>query len=269
MNKIIAIDLGGTKTDIAIFSAGAGADISSARALKSKRIETAKNSKEAEEKILLTIRELIKDSSSSPDEFLGIGVAAAGYWDKNYLLKQSFHLPEYIDYPIWDNISKALALPLSLATDVEAAAMGEAVYGLANKFDSVLYINLGTGLGAGLYKDGKIFSTSYSPTLRLEMMVEPEFEAAPKKVQAKAQLATTLINLACLLSPQVIAIGGGKANQENWGKLIQPAIDKAMDYLDDNLCYKIQIQRTKLENPSLNGAYELAKLTHKPRVSSS
>jgi predicted NBD/HSP70 family sugar kinase len=67
------------------------------------------------------------------------------------------------------------------------------------------------------------------------------------------------VNLACILAPQAIAIGGGKTKAENWDLVIRPAIDKALEYLEQHMTYSIKIMRAKLENPTLFGAYELAR----------
>ncbi len=242
MKKIAAIDLGATRTKLASFL-----------------------DKELQGSIL------IQDTPQDPHQFVemilelidkenlsAIGVGAPGFWDQNCILRQSLNLPQYIDFPLWSQISEKLKVPVFLKTDVELAAMGEAIYGLNNEFTNLLYLSMGTGLGGGLYKDGEIFSTNYSPTLRLDFMVHPQLASSGQSVdlESVAVLASTLINLACILSPQVIVIGGGKVDK-NWNSIIAPAIENAMDYLSKVLIYPIKIQRSKLEFPALYGAMHL------------
>ncbi len=266
MNKanIIAVDLGGTKTAVGYFKDGL--------LLGSNQFSTPQLAKDFEILLETEIRVLLTRIDANLEEIDAIGVGAAGYWDDNCVLKQSLHLAKYIGQPIWTNISASLNLPVYLKTDVELAAIGEAVHGQENRYESLLYINLGTGFSAGLFKDGQIFSTKYSPTLRLEYLVQPDFSASSlssrsvsehspeqKRKENIAALSTTLVNLACILAPQAIAIGGGKTKAENWDLVIRPAIDKALEYLEQHMCYSIKIIRAKLENPTLFGAYELAR----------
>lgn len=259
--KLIAIDLGGTKTSLAYFDG--------------EQIKKVVNfpTPQTPNDFLSTISTKLK-LFDAPElglkQLSAIGVGAAGVWDYECILRQSLHLEKYIGFPIWTKLSEALNLPIFLKSDVELAVMGEAVYGLKNEFQNVLYINLGTGFSASLYKDDDVFTTDYSPTLRLEYLVQPEYfeetdkdpdevSEEEKNLKAIATLSTTLINLSFILSPQIISIGGGKTHKDNWSKIIQPAIDKAMPYLNENLTYQIQIRKAKLENPAHYGALELVR----------
>ncbi len=259
---IFAIDLGATKTAIACLKQG--------ELIGSNQFSTPQLAKDFEILLESELRVLLTRIGINLEDIKAIGVGAAGYWDANCLLKQSIHLAKYINQPIWTNISAALNLPVFLRTDVELAALGEAIHGQNNQFKSTLYINLGTGFSAGLFKDGQIFSTDYSPTLRLEYLVQADFSASSlssrselsmdqKRKENIAALATTLVNLSCILVPEAIVLGGGKTQGENWDLVIRPAIEKAQDYLDKHMTYSIKIMRSKLENPTLFGAYELAR----------
>ncbi len=230
--NILTIDLGGTYTRLGLFQ-----DKKLTQVVK---YETPKTPTEFITKFTEKIKKLNLENISC------IGVGAAGFWDKAQVLRQSINLPQYIAYPLWAEISELTQREIQLATDVELATMGEAIYGLKNQFTNVLYINMGTGFSAGLYKDGQIFTTDYSPTLRLS------FTTTTKS------LKDTIINLACLFSPQIIVIGGSKAIQ-NWDTEVAPAINKAMDYLSGALVYPLKIQAATLEYPTLWGAYELAR----------
>lgn len=247
-NNYISIDLGGTKTAIALFSDNQMQDLII--------LETPKQPEEFLVMVIDKLEDLDLNSVAA------IGVGAAGFWDKECVLRQSINLPRYIDFPLWDQLSRALNLPIFLKTDVELAVLGEAIFGLNNQYSNVLYLNLGTGFGGALYKDGGIFSTEYSPTLRLDFMVhaqlEDKTETISDNLQSISVFASTLINLACILSPQIISIGGGKA-QSHWDTVIEPALRNARPYLEKVLTYPITIQQSQLQYPTLFGAYELAR----------
>ncbi|TWW09100.1 glukinase [Planctomyces bekefii] len=240
---ILAIDLGGTYCRMAVFNNG--------NIVNQKKIESPASPQE--------LVELVVNFSKENYPISRIGVGAPGFWDNDCVLRQSINLPNYIGYPIWSEISSRLKIPCYLKTDVELAAMGEAIFGQNNQYQNLLYINIGTGLGATLYKDGQIFSTEYSPTLRLEFMVYPliENQEHDEKLKSIAILSSTITNLACILAPQIICFGGGKI-KKNWDEIIAPAINNAQDYLSKVLTYPIKIEKAKLEYPTLYGAYQLA-----------
>ena len=254
----IGIDFGGTNTRIAHFAED--------RIVKLIEFATPKNPEDFIEEFSNKIKAI------KLEQVLAAAVGACGFWDKNCILRQSINLPNYINFPLWEKVSEIIEKPVLLKSDVELAVMGEAIYGLANEFNPVLYINMGTGFSGALFKDNEIFSTDFSPTLRLEYLVQPEYirddisdedeaeyDEENKTKRSITLLSSTLINLSFILSPQIISIGGGKVTDERWSNIIKPAIDKALVYLDENLTYKIQIRRSLTKYPALYGAHELVK----------
>ena len=49
-----------------------------------------------------------------------------------------------------------LNVPVGYDTDVNAACLGEAVFGAARGLDNVVYLTVGTGIGAGVLLEGKL-----------------------------------------------------------------------------------------------------------------
>lgn len=186
-----------------------------------------------------------------------IKVTAAGHWNKEQILEQSHNLPNYIGYPIWQELAKHYSAKVELYNDMHLAAYGELVIGQQNQFDNLLYLNLGTGIGASFYDRGKIFSQKYSPCLRLDLRANPRgifySKSTDKTIEASIdQLSADLIDLALFFSPQIITIGGGKA-EHCWQKIIEPAIKKAQEYLEQVLSYQITMTNSKLKYPALEG----------------
>ena len=63
------------------------------------------------------------------------------------------------NYPLLPKLCEALDLPrecCAIDTDVNAAALAEARLGAAQGLDSVVYVTVGTGIGAGIYAEGKL-----------------------------------------------------------------------------------------------------------------
>ncbi|MBT2661619.1 ROK family protein [Bacillus sp. ISL-45] len=73
--------------------------------------------------------------------------------------------PGWKDYPFVQEIKKALGVPVGFNTDVNAAALGEAIFGAAKGLDSCLYITVGTGIGAGAVVQGKLLQGLSHPEM--------------------------------------------------------------------------------------------------------
>ncbi|WP_308637482.1 ROK family protein [Paenibacillus silvisoli] len=64
--------------------------------------------------------------------------------------------PGWGNYPFLPELRKAFDVPMGWDTDVNAAALGEATWGAAAGLDSCLYYTIGTGVGVGVYAEGKL-----------------------------------------------------------------------------------------------------------------
>ena len=64
--------------------------------------------------------------------------------------------PGWANYPLLDILRKFYDVPFGLDTDVNAAAYGEATWGSAKGLDSCVYFTVGTGVGVGVYSEGKL-----------------------------------------------------------------------------------------------------------------
>ncbi|BBI35803.1 ROK family protein [Cohnella abietis] len=64
--------------------------------------------------------------------------------------------PGWTNYPVLPELKKIFNIPLGWDTDVNAAALGEATWGAAKGSDSCLYYTIGTGVGVGVFAEGKL-----------------------------------------------------------------------------------------------------------------
>lgn len=60
-------------------------------------------------------------------------------------------------YDLLGRLKADFTIPIHLDTDVNAACLGEYLYGAGRNVDSTLYITVGTGIGAGLVHHGHIY----------------------------------------------------------------------------------------------------------------
>lgn len=164
------------------------------------------------------------------------------------------------DYPIVSVFKEALQIPVGFDTDVNAAALGEAVWGCTKDVENSIYITVGTGVGVGVIINGKpyhgmihlegghIFVTPRSDDPMphgvcpyhgncLEGLASgPAIEkrwgrpgAELAEIPAVWELEAYYIGQAictyiCTLSPQRIVVGGGVMHQDQMLPLIRQEV---------------------------------------------
>lgn len=77
------------------------------------------------------------------------------------------------DYPLRKAFVDALNIPVGIDTDVNAAALGEAVYGAGKGVDSLVYYTVGTGVGGGALMDGRLVHGLVHPEMG-HMLLRPD-----------------------------------------------------------------------------------------------
>jgi glucokinase-like ROK family protein len=153
---ILGVDIGGVNTRV-ILTDLMGNLISE---LKTKRIEEH-NGNEFIQKIIESIDAVIKKSSVSKEKVLGIGIGISGIIDteSGYSLFCP-NIKELNDYNIRDVMEKNLKLPVIIDDSARCMAIAEKKYGIAKNNKNFIFITLGKGIGAGIFKDGQIYRGS-------------------------------------------------------------------------------------------------------------
>lgn len=72
---------------------------------------------------------------------------------------------KWVNFDILGTLKNALNIPVSISTDVSAAALGEVTFGEFKNELTLLYITIGTGIGGGYVIDGKIHNGMLHPEL--------------------------------------------------------------------------------------------------------
>ncbi len=150
----IGVDIGGTKSAVAL---------SSAPPALLARVEFPtlpdRGPERAIELIKRTIHELLKSSSISRSELGGIGVSCGGPLDQAAGLIQSPpNLPTWVDVPITSILQKEFGLACRLENDANAGAIAENRFGAGQGTRHMIFLTMGTGLGAGVIADGRLLS---------------------------------------------------------------------------------------------------------------
>ncbi|MEM9508227.1 MAG: ROK family protein [Cyanobacteria bacterium P01_E01_bin.35] len=88
-----------------------------------------------------------------------IGIGLPGPTDNaRRIAKKSINLPGWDDVPVADWLEEQTDLLTVLENDANCAAIGEAWLGAGKEFQDFILLTLGTGVGGGIFLDGKLFT---------------------------------------------------------------------------------------------------------------
>ena len=113
-----------------------------------------------------TVPEIISYFKGKEIEALGIG--CFGPIDLNKKSKTYGYITStpklaWADYDILGAFKKELICPIGFDTDVNSAVLGEVTFGQAKNKKCVVYVTIGTGIGAGIYIEGKLLHGMLHP----------------------------------------------------------------------------------------------------------
>lgn len=262
------------------------------------------------------ILERISFPTTTPEETMGraaaffeskeihaIGIGTFGPIDVN-LKSESYGCITNTPKPYWSGfnvvnyLKRHFEVPVGFDTDVNAAALGEAIWGAAKGLNSCLYMTVGTGIGAGAFIEGQLVHGLTHPEMGhtivrrhpddtyeggcpfhkdcLEGLASGpaienrwkmkafDLEAAHFAWELEAfYLAQALLNFILILSPEKIIIGGGVTKQTQLFPLIQRQLDLLLNgYIQHPALTKSNanyiVQPSLCDNAGLTGALALA-----------
>ena len=150
MEKVVArIDIGGTNTVVGLVNAEG--EILAETKFPTKEYSDFKN---FITKLSTTIKGL-----NNGYEIVGIGIGAPNANYCNGTIENAANLPWKGILDVKNEVSQHYPnIPVIIANDANAAAIGEMVYGNAKHMKEFIMVTLGTGLGAGFVANGKLIS---------------------------------------------------------------------------------------------------------------
>jgi glucokinase len=152
----IGLDIGGTKCAI---STGEPYD-GGIEILSRDEFPTAGLSwREVLEEFSRRIEAIASSRSMSPKDFASIGISCGGPLDsKKGLILSPPNLPGWDNVPIVKFFEDRFGVPTAVENDANACAMAEYLYGSGRGVKNLVFMTFGTGLGAGIVIDGKLYS---------------------------------------------------------------------------------------------------------------
>lgn len=152
--RYIGVDIGGTKTSVCLGDA-------TGAVLSKRKFPT----QETYETVLFDIASAIEKIISFTDvrTIKAIGVSCGGPLDRDKgVILSPPNLPSWDHVPVTDILSHTFAIPAYLENDANACALAEWYWGNGRGFSHLLFLTFGTGLGAGLILNGKLYAGASS-----------------------------------------------------------------------------------------------------------
>lgn len=147
---VAGVDIGATYTRVVI------AD-EKGRILDRVKFETPRSDRMAlPSSIARAIRELLRKVGASEKALKGIGVGSIGPLDvKRGVIVRAANLP-LENVPIVEPLESEFGVSTYLVNDCVAAVVGEKHMGAGRDHDNLVYITISTGIGGGVYVDGRV-----------------------------------------------------------------------------------------------------------------
>lgn len=277
---LITFDIGGTSIKYGIFTLRKGQPVfvmqneisSDARVLKGPGI-------------LQRVETLIAKAMQQQD-IEGIAISTAGMVDaeKGCIQYANDNIPEYTGLAFKQLLEARFHMPCWVENDVNAAALGETVFGAGRGAAHVLMLTIGTGIGGAVVIDHTIYHgysgsageigymwvkdrhfQDIASTTALIQYVEAKTQEADlngKIICARAKrgdavcmqaikelcshIAIGVSSCACLLNPQIIILGGGIMTQK---ELFAPLMEAYLkQYMNEEIYAHTQLAFAQLGN---------------------
>ena len=214
-----------------------------------------------------TMPEIIEYFTRAKVEALGVGCFGPIDLNKNsatYGYITSTPKLAWKNFNIAGMLTKTLGCPVGFDTDVNSSVLGEVTFGQAKGKNSVVYLTIGTGIGAGIYIGGDLLHGMLHPEaghVLISKRADDSFEGncpyhkncfeglasgpaiekrwGKKAVELKEKeevweleadyIAQALTGYIFTLSPQMIMWGGGVMHQEQLFPIIRKNVKEILN----------------------------------------
>ena len=149
MGKYIGIDIGGTKCAVIV------GEYENDHINILSRTAFATQVNEDPSSVIEKFAQIISEES----DFEAIGISCGGPLDsRSGVIICPPNLPKWINVPIVEILSSRFNVPVFLQNDANACALAEWKLGAGKGTNSMIFLTFGTGFGAGLILDGRLYT---------------------------------------------------------------------------------------------------------------
>jgi len=265
----IGVDIGGTKMTGVLFDG--------AHAVADYTLATPKDDLVSFINVLVALIEPLKERAKKGRlKIKGIGLGIAGALDIPHgVILESPNLPVLDGFNIVEKLKERIEPEWETALDNDANCftLAEARVGAGRKYQNIVGVTIGTGLGGGWYYEGRIYhgmnSSSREPGQLIidhttgltteqafhkitqsnpAILAEEAYRGDPLAEKSFGEIATLLgsmfANIATILEPEMIVVGGGVVQSSDL--FLNQATKTMAKYLFNPQTKKVKIVKAKL-----------------------
>jgi len=273
--NIIGIDLGGTHVRAGIVSGGKLENIVSVRIPSSGSVE----------QVLNIIYDLITPFANENIKAIGIGVPSVVDIE-NGIVYDVQNIPSWKKVELKKLMEEKFHLPVSVNNDANCFALGEKYFGKGKDFHSMIGLTIGTGLGAGIiindklyagvncgagefgcveyldqfveyYASGQFFENCYQTNG--EVVYKKALDGDPLSIMIFEELGTHLGNAIKMIlytyCPELIVLGGSISKSYSFFE--KKMWERIHTYIYSNTLNQFHLEISELENSGILGAASL------------
>jgi glucokinase len=109
--------------------------------------------------LLDTTAAIMQKHGLNADNTAAIGISCGGPLDsKKGLIMSPPNLPGWDNIPIVEHFEKRFGVKTAVQNDANACALAEWKFGAGQGYNNVIFMTFGTGMGAGLILDGRLYA---------------------------------------------------------------------------------------------------------------
>jgi glucokinase len=148
---VVGVDVGGTTTAVGVVTADG--DV-----LVDESTPTRGGDRDPLDTIVTLIGRVTDGAGRSARSIGAIGIGVPGPVDaaRGIVGEPVTHVPELAGRPLAAELGARVGLPVFVDNDVNALALGEALFGAGRGARSLVVLSTGTGIGAGIVLDGRL-----------------------------------------------------------------------------------------------------------------
>ena len=276
--KIVGIDIGGTKISIGILVNG--------KIEQFVKLETPADGTQEE-----VMQQIVKgiESLEGYEDAAGIGIGAPGLIDeKEGVIFSVTNIPSWREVHLKSYLEDHFQKPVYITNDANCFAIGVKIYGEGQPFKNVICLALGTGVGAGVVIDGYLYSGEVAgagevgglPYLDADFETycsgkffkqinkvdgQTVFEKAkqndPEALKMFAEFGRHVGNLIkttiFMMAPEAVIVGGSVSNSYEFWK--DAMLESVQEFPYKKVIENFQVLKTEMNDIAVIGAAALFK----------
>lgn len=156
--KIALADIGGTAIKSLVYKTGSPFDTAPVREIPAPVREIPTPAQSGGDAVMQRLEDIL----SEEQELSAIAISTAGQVDPGLgrIVFATDNIPGYTGTMIKERFERRFGVPVFVENDVNAAAIGEFVFGAARGLEDFICLTFGTGIGGSLFIGGKLYHGS-------------------------------------------------------------------------------------------------------------